>query len=176
MKTLLISFMALSAVVMISCSRSNTDKSQTPLSSSDSLFAIKASQANVAEIDAGKVSLMNAGNDYVKMFGQMMIDDHTKSKASLDSIGRLLGFNMPDSADSAHIALKMKLMMLQGQAFDTTYIDAQVADHKTVLALLESEMNNSSANSKLRDYATKNYPVVQMHLVMADSLQQKLPH
>jgi putative membrane protein len=176
MKTFLISFMALSAIVMIGCNKSNKDTTSTPLSSSDSLFAIKASQANIAEIDAGKVSLTNAGRDSVKMFGQMMIDDHSKAKASLDSIGGLLGFNMPKSADSAHIALTMKLMTLQGHAFDTTYMNAQVADHQTVLALLQSEMNNTSANSKLRNYATKNYPVVQMHLMMADSLQQSLSH
>jgi putative membrane protein len=176
MKTFLISFMALSGIVMMGCSKSNKDQVHTPLSPSDSLFAIKASQANVAEIDAGKVSLTNAGLDSVKMFGQMMIDDHTKAKVSLDSIGGLLGFNMPDTADSAHIALKMKLMTLQGHAFDTTYVNAQVADHKTVLALLGSEMNNSSANPKLRDYATRNYPVVQMHLMMADSLQERLSH
>jgi hypothetical protein len=61
MKTFLISFMALSGIVMIGCTKSNKDQVHTPLSPSDSLFAIKASQANVAEIDAGKVSLTNAG-------------------------------------------------------------------------------------------------------------------
>jgi putative membrane protein len=175
MKTILISFVAISALVMISCSKSNKDTTKTQLTSSDSLFAVKASQGNLAEIQAAQVSLTNAQRDSVKMFGQMMINDHTAAENSLDSIGNLLQFNMPTTPDSAHIALKAKLMTLQGSEFDSAYVSSQVTDHQTMLTLLSNEMN-SGTNAALKSYASKNYPIVQMHLMMADSLQKNLMH
>lgn len=175
MKTILISFLALSTVVMVSCSKSNRDTSKTQLTSSDSLFAVQASQGNLAEIQAGQVSLTNSQRDSVKIFGQMMINDHTAAQKSLDSIGHLLQFNMPTAPDSAHIALKTKLMSLQGAEFDSAYASSQVSDHQTMLTLLSNEMN-SGTNVSLKAYASKNYPVVQMHLMMADSLQKSLMH
>jgi putative membrane protein len=175
MKTILISFMALSAIVMVSCSKSNKDNTNPPLGSTDSLFAVKASQGNIAEIQAGQVSLTNAQNDSVKMFGQMMIDDHTTAQKSLDSIANVLKFPIPKEPDSAHKALKNMLMNLHGHEFDSAYVNAQVADHQATLALLSNEMN-SGTNAMLKSYATKNYPIVQMHLMMADSLQMNLHH
>ena len=175
MKTILISFMALSAIVMISCSKSKKDTTKTQLTQSDSLFAVKASQGNLAEIQAAQVALTNSQKDSVKMFAQQMINDHTKAEKSLDSIGNLLQFNMPTSPDSAHIALKQQLASLQGSEFDSVYVSSQVADHQTMLALLSSEMNSGS-NASLKSYASTNYPIVQMHLMMADSLQKNLTH
>lgn len=175
MKTILISFLAISTVVMVSCSKSNRDTTKTQLTSSDSLFAVQASQGNLAEIQAGQVSLTNSQRDSIKMFGQMMINDHTAAAKSLDSIGKLLQFNMPTTPDSAHIALKTKLMSLQGAEFDSAYVSSQVSDHQTMLTLLSNEMN-SGTNASLKAYASKNYPVLQMHLMMADSLQKSLMH
>ena len=103
----------------------------------------------------------------------MMIQDHTKAENSLDSIGQLLNFQMPHTADSAHIASNMQLMGLQGKAFDIVYMNAQVSDHEKTLALLKDEIQNGS-DSKLKSYANANAPIVQMHLTMADSVRAKL--
>jgi len=175
MKTILISFMAVSAIVMVSCSKSSKDNTNPPLTSTDSLFAVKASQGNIAEIQEGQVALTNSQKDSVKMFGQKMIDDHTTAQKSLDSIGNVLKFPMPTTPDSAHIAHKMMLMNLQGSEFDSAFVNGEVEDHQKTLDLLSKEMN-SGTNAMLRSYATKNYPIIQMHLMMADSLQKSLNH
>ena len=55
--------------------------------SSDSAFAMKAAQANMAEVELGKLALQKAMSDDVKKFAQMMVDDHSKALDELKGAG-----------------------------------------------------------------------------------------
>jgi len=65
------------------------------------------------------------------------------------------------------------LSMLMGMAFDSTYINSQVMDHQAAIQLFQSEASNGN-DSRLRDYAQKYLPKLQMHLQMADSVRMGL--
>ena len=162
------------SLFIFSCSKSKSSTQITKLSSNDSAFAVNASQGNMAEIQAGQVSLTNSQDSAVTNFGQLMTTDHTAAQASLDSIALTVGITLPVDTDSAHAAVKHQLMTLTGVAFDTVYVNAQIRDHQAMLALLSAEVN-SGTNAQLKAYATTNLPIVQMHLTMADSLLVRLP-
>jgi putative membrane protein len=51
----------------------------------DTSFAMKAAQANFAEVELGKLAQQKASSDDVKKFAQMMVDDHTKALDDLKS-------------------------------------------------------------------------------------------
>jgi putative membrane protein len=150
------------------CNKDDDNNNGTPQSDQD--FMVKAAQSNLAEVDAGQLAASKSGNAAIKMFGQMMVTDHTQAFAELKINADSLKFTLPASPDSMHIALKQKLSTLTGKSFDSLYINSQVNDHHTAISLFESEAS-SGYDQRLRNYANKYLPGLRMHLHMADSIK-----
>lgn len=77
--------------------------------------------------------------------------------------------DLPTTPDSAHVHMKMMLMMLSGRAFDSAYMKMQVVDHINTINLMQTEINTGS-DQRVKDYASSHLPAVQMHKQMADSI------
>lgn len=86
---------------------------------------IKITQSNLAEVDAAKLALQQSTSDSVKTFAQMMIDDHTSAQTELAFIAQQEGVTLPDSSDDAHRMFKQRLMMVQGNTFDSALCKAR---------------------------------------------------
>jgi putative membrane protein len=157
-------------VMSVSC---NKDDDEDAVSQTDQNFMMKAAYANNAEISAGQMAATKANSSAVASFGQTMVTDHTVAKTELISIAGQMGMTLPQGLDSMHQALANQLSMLMGMAFDSTYINSQVMDHQAAIQLFQSEASNGN-DSRLRDYAQKYLPKLQMHLQMADSVRMGL--
>jgi putative membrane protein len=138
----------------------------------DKAFIMKAAQANMAEIEAGKLAAEKAGTDSVKMFAQMMITDHTTALNDLGELAKKANVTLPAEPDPEHKMMKERLMKLNGSSFDAAYMKAQVTDHEKTIGLLQSQMNNATDQS-VKDYAAKYLPKVKMHYQMAQDLSMK---
>lgn len=173
MKIRNISFVCTLALSLFACHKQKDQGSEDPnnhLSAADSSFMIRASYGNEAEIGAGQIASTKAMRDSVKMFGQMMVTDHSAAETSLDSIANRFHVGIPHEPDSAHKAMAQMLTGLSGQAFDSTYINVQVQDHQSTVDLFQKELD-SGFNRTVIDYATQYLPKIKMHLSMADSLK-----
>lgn len=137
------------------------------------IFAVKATYSNRAEIEAGNVAVMNAQNAQVKAYGQQMITEHSMAQQKLDSIANVMGWQLPQSTDTAHIALKQTLMSLSGYAFDTTYMNSQIMDHQNTLNLMNNYLQQGF-NAILKQYAQETTPKVQMHYTEAVTIRGSL--
>jgi len=153
-------------VIFLSCDK-NSDTNA--LNSTDHNFVINAAYANRDEIDFANLALNQSSNDSVKMYAQMMITDHTKALMSLDSLAGRYNISLPTEIDSMHAALKTNLMTLSGYSFDSSYAKGQVTDHENAITLFTNEASNGSDND-VKNFASSNLPVLQMHLLMADTL------
>jgi putative membrane protein len=145
----------------------------TMLSDADRDFIMKVSEANMAEIDAGKTASTKGMSAKVKEFGSHMVMEHTTAQTELNTLASSLGAALADSVNEDHKELKMKLSTLKGKAFDKEYIDAQKSDHKKVIDLFEDEIDNGS-HQQVKDYATKFLPNIKMHYAMADSIEDNI--
>lgn len=152
------------------------DNNVTPdpgISASDRTFMQQAAYGNKAEVDAGQLASVSGNHAMVKMFGSMMVSDHTTAYDDLSKISDSLNIDIPEAPDSAHLAMKQHLQTLSGYAFDTTYIAAQVMDHQKTVALFQRAVD-SSAHQGLKAYAAKYLPGIKMHLQKADSIKTAL--
>lgn len=168
-----VSFFALLAVVVFvsACKKDDNNDNNNPQSfnTTDQQFIVNASYGNHAEISAGEVASIQGMRDSIKMFGQMMVTDHTTSQQSLDSIAGAFNMSIPTTADSVHIAMLQQMKQLTGHTFDTAYIHAQVMDHEKTINLFQDELNNGN-NQWLKNYANRYLPKIQMHYNMATSI------
>ncbi|WP_343689321.1 DUF4142 domain-containing protein [Chitinophaga sp.] len=170
MKTLhfLLLCCAYGTVTLTSCDN-NDDDTNVNLSARDRTFITKAGFNNKAEIVAGAVADSMGTDSTVRMYGKMMVDDHTTAYQELADYANSWSVSIPQQPDSIHIAKTAYLRTLSGHMFDTAYINAQVKDHIETIALFQTEAD-SSQMTQLKSYAAKYLPKLKMHLQMADSI------
>jgi len=153
-------------VIVCSC---NKDDDNRDINNVDRDFVMRASMANTAEISAGRLAAAHGSTAVVRSFGQMMVDDHSRAEEQLKALAVNYGLYAPDSVDAEHMAEKDRLMLLSGEAFDSTYINAQVKDHRTTIELFATEISYGN-NWDIRGYANTAMPMLNKHLRMADSI------
>ncbi|HEX7812798.1 MAG TPA: DUF4142 domain-containing protein [Burkholderiales bacterium] len=135
----------------------------------DRAFLQKAAQANIAEIEAGKLAQQRSRREDVKQFGQQMEKDHGETLGKLKTLAASKGVSLPDRPDEAHQALAAQLSRAEGSEFDRIYIgNAGVADHKAAKALFQQ--GAKSRDAEIKAFAAKTLPHIEHHLQMAERL------
>jgi putative membrane protein len=130
-------------------------------------------QANIAEIETGKLAQEKAAKDEVKKFGQTMVDDHTKSLTELQALASQKGVELPNEPDTKHKATATALKALNGENFDKQYMSmAGLSDHKKTHEMLQ-KVQREAKDPDLKAYAGKTIPVVHGHLTMAQQITGK---
>lgn len=135
--------------------------------------------ANQVDIDAGKLALEKSENEEVKKFAQQMVTDHSAvNKAAVELVTRL---NVtPEASDTSRgltaggAETRATLSGLEGAAFDRAYVDNEVAYHKAVISVLESQLIPSATNAELKNTLVGVKPAFDAHLEHAEQIQATL--
>jgi putative membrane protein len=134
------------------------------LSRSDRKLVTQLAQANLAEIEAGRIAQGKTQNEQVRNFAQQMIDDHTSALQDLQQLAQAKGVTLPAETDSKHKKITQRLSALSGDEFDRRYIaQSGVSDHKKTHSLLQ-RIESRAADPDLKALAGKLIPVVDQHL------------
>jgi len=141
------------------------------------IFAMLAA-ANQGEIDAGKMASTKATNASVKSFARDMVTAHTKMLNDGNALAKKLNIT-PDTAaaDSINAMNQSTAATLtaaaKGAAFDSAYVNAQVAGHEYVLDMIK-RAEGQAQNADLKSALTSTEPQVQQHLDRIKDIQSKL--
>jgi putative membrane protein len=138
-------------------------------SAADADFVMKAGQAGVAEVAAGRMAETRGESQAVKTFGQRMVTDHTKAGDELKNVAVKSGATVPATSSPEQMQAAQKLAGLKGAAFDKAYAEQMVKDHEEAVALFEKEASSGS-DADLKAFAGKTLPTLQEHLKMAKAL------
>jgi putative membrane protein len=141
--------------------------------SGDSAFAMKAAQANLAEVELGKLALQKSTSDDVKKFAQQMVDDHSKALDELNDVAGKKNITLPSALDAEHKKLSDRLSKLSGAAFDRQYMPAMVDGHRNVAAEVRKE-SQSGSDPDLKAWAAKTLPTVEAHLKHAETVNRSV--
>jgi putative membrane protein len=135
-------------------------------------------EANQGEIQAAQMALGKSSNPRVQSFAHQMIRDHARLDRGGDSLAKQIGITPAPPADdslAAHVRQESATLSAaaQGAGFDKQYIDAQLEDHTTVLALLE-QFERDAENAQVKAAVSSAIPVVRGHLARARKLSATL--
>jgi putative membrane protein len=141
------------------------------------IFAL-LSELNMGEIQAAKLAVDKSKSVAVKSFAQKMIHDHTKMLNQGDSVATALKISpaapTPDSVATKGQAEQANLnAAAPGAAFDTQYMDAQVADHAMTLALLQ-QFQGQTESADIKSLLSGAIPIVQGHLARAKKIDAQV--
>jgi putative membrane protein len=145
----------------------------------DSQIAAIVVAANQVDVDAGQLALKKSKNKGVQDFAQRMVTDHTAvNKAAVDLVTKLEV--TPEETTASKALTKSgaetlaKLAALEGADFDRAYVENEVAYHKAVIGVLESELIPSATNHELKDALVGVKPAFDAHLKHAEQMQAAL--
>lgn len=94
--------------------------------------------------------------------------DTSRSAAAMSSPG-----NVVNQLHTIHTQTMQQVKSLEGAAFDSAFVNAQVMGHQQVLDLLQRAQNQAQ-NAEVQKHLTKATTEVQDHLQRAQQLQQNL--
>ncbi len=146
------------------------EKQQTE-SKADARHIREMAQADMAEIEAGKLALQKAQSDEVKQYAQQMVDDHTKRLDEMKQLAQSKGIELPTEPDRKHQRLMKRLESASGENFDRAYLSAMVRDHRAALKVAQRAAK-SAKDSDLKSSVQKAAPEIQDHLKMAQQLEK----
>lgn len=141
------------------------------------IFAMLAA-ANQGEVAAGKMAETKATSASIKAFARDMVVAHTKMLNEGNALAKRLKVT-PDTAaaDSINASNQSTGAALssaaKGAAFDSAYVNAQVAGHEYVLDMVK-RAEGVAQNADLKTMLTKAEPNVQKHLDRIKDIQGKM--
>jgi len=135
--------------------------------------------ANQVDIDAGQLARQKASSAEVKKFAEQMVTDHTGVNKSAVALVTKLGVTPEENPTSRALAAGgeknvQKLGSLSGAAFDTAYIDHEIAYHQQVLEAVDKTLIPGAKNAELKALLVKVRPAFVAHLEHAKQVQASL--
>ena len=150
---------------------SASQKSDKVGSNTDANRLKDLAQANMAEIEAGKLAAQKAQGAELKKFAQRMVDDHSKQLEEIKKLAQAKAIELPTAPDAKHEGAMKKLQSASGEAFDKAYMRQQVRDHRDALKLAQRTAKNAH-DADLKSSAQKAAPEIQEHLKMAQQISR----
>jgi putative membrane protein len=135
--------------------------------------ANQIAQADLAEVQAGKLGVSKASSPEVKKFAQSMIDDHGKHLGELRTMAKSKGMQLPSAPAKKHQEAMKKLQSASGAEFDKLFMTQMVKDHEDALKLVQDTATNAK-DAELKADAEKTAPVIQKHLDEAKRIAASL--
>ena len=143
------------------------DANTGALSDADRKFIMMAAEDGMKEVHMGQMAVQQGQSDTVKKLGQTIVSDHTKANQQLMAIATKNRI-APDTR------VKMdKMSKKDMENFDQAWLAMMVKDHQKDIALYQQQAQQGSA-PELKNFAKKTLPVLQKHLKLVQSAQQKM--
>ena len=137
----------------------------------DSQKFIKAAiEANLAEIDVGKLAQEKSQSEAVKSYGSMLVTDHTANNEKATQVAHEIGVTPPTGSSVGEKATYLKLKVLSGASFDSAFAKAMVKDHQADIKDFQKQAAKSDATGA---FAKETLPTLQKHLQQAQALSQQ---
>jgi putative membrane protein len=133
-------------------------------------FLTNAMEGDYAEIAVGKLAQEKGASQGVKDFGAKLVADHTAHLDKAKQVASQLGVKDPGGASILENAEYLKLKVLSGSTFDSTFAKDMVSDHESTIEDFRKEAANSGPAG---EFAKASLPTLEQHLQIAQSLTQQ---
>jgi putative membrane protein len=135
-------------------------------------FVRRASAANAAEIDLGRLAIEKSGSQAVKAFAQTMVTDHQNANDKLKLVASNAGLTLAPGPEPSHKTALAELSEETGIAFDRAFATRMVQEHQEAVALFEKAVAQPGIAADVRQFAEATLPTLKKHLEHAKQLHE----
>jgi len=122
-------------------------------------------QANLADIQYGRLAARRGGTKAVRHAGTMLVDDHTDLDQKVTGVAAGLGVDLPKNQTTDQLALARRLENAPTGRFDRDFVSALTAEHEKAIGNAEDEVRNGSS-PQVTALARTALPGLREHLAM----------
>ena len=133
-------------------------------------FLKKAIEANLAEIEMGKLAQQKGTTDSVRSFGKQLEQDHSAANTKAMNLAKEMGMTPPTEPSKKQKADYDSMSKLSGDKFDAMFVKHMISGHKKNIKAFQKEAKTSERPA---GFANDVLPDLQKHLDTAQSLQGK---
>jgi putative membrane protein len=138
---------------------------------SDLKFLRQAIEANLGDVEMGRLALEKSTDSQVRHYAIQETDDHGKILDDLKQAAQQLTMSVPDGPSKSTLKEMEKLKTLSGDAFDEAFLKDTVKSHKD-----QDKSNRDEARTttspQLKDLVTQENQIIGNHLQQAQQLAQ----
>lgn len=135
----------------------------------DARFLTDAVRGDLAEVKIGELAQQQGQSEGVREFGNMLVEDHSKSMKDTAELAKDLEVIPPAEPTAEQKRKHDALAALSGAEFDRQFAAEMVMAHQEMIGKFERQAQ--SGDSKVAKHAEKLLPVLEQHLEMAQRLQ-----
>ena len=140
--------------------------------SNDEQSAMKqVAQANINEVEVGKIAQAKAQSPDVKKFGEKMVQDHGKMLEDLKALAKKKDVALPDKVAAKEFAQTKLMERKSGAEFDKEFMEHMVKDHEKDLKDVQ-QIADKAKDPDFKAALQKAMPVIREHLQLAQRLAQ----
>jgi putative membrane protein len=139
-------------------------------SKADQAFMKAAIQGDMAEVQIGQLAQQKGESQDVKQFGAMLQQDHGQNLQMAQQMAQQMGMTPPSGPNAEQKKVYERLSKLSGSRFDRQFAKDMVQDHKKEISKFQAE---AKKQGPVAQFAQQTVPVLQKHLQMAQSIQNK---
>ncbi len=110
-----------------------------PANVASRMFVEQASKGGIYGLLLGIVGVERSGNPDVKTFAENLIRENQIINSELTSIAQVKGVSTPKALDVGQRDTIQRLSQLSGQDFDSTFLEAALAEHLDMLRVFQEE-------------------------------------
>jgi putative membrane protein len=133
--------------------------------------------ANTWDMQTGQLAESRGSTKAVRDFGAMLARDHQMVRQQGRDLAKKLGVTPTPPKDFAlaktHEAAMQKLRGLHGKAFDTAFLENEVAYHQAVVDAVSNTLLPATKNAELKDLEQKVAPAFVAHRDAAKNMLAK---
>jgi len=136
-------------------------------------FMMKASQANLAEIDMARIALEKSDNSDVRDYANMIRSDHTSALEDLTDLMKDKNVSQPQTLPAETHQDIDRMNNLTGPELDREFMNMMVSDHQKEVEMFRDQQAIAQSDD-VKKYVEDILPKLEMHLDKAQQLQSKL--
>ena len=136
----------------------------------DAEFMAKAASGGMLEVQMGQQVVKRAVTPEARQFAQKMVSDHEKSNAELKALAARKNITIPATMADEQSKIYKDVLEKQGVKMDQEYMKEMIKDHQEDVKEY-TEAAAKAADPEIKAFATKNVPVLQMHLAMVTQME-----
>ena len=139
--------------------------SGAPVSSGDRAWLAATHQADLADVQYGRLAERKGATAAVRHAGSTLATDHTAFDQKVTAVAGGLGIELPKSERPEQLALAQRLQKESGSRFDRVFVDAMVEEHEEAVAAAGEEIRSGSSPD-VTALARAALPALREHLSM----------
>lgn len=139
----------------------------------DALFAAEAASVLMLQEQLAQAASEKAVSPEVKGLSQQMEQEHRQMLNELQQLAAASNFVLPATLGNAQQKVYNEVTQNAGITFDLAYIKATVEQHDKLLDRYEDMAGNGKV-MEVKQYASKQLPLIQQHLQTSERLAESL--